>query len=122
MKTVQLNKTHFIVAGHKIEVKNDRFYANSQLFDQIILEYKKESDFWLKDHYKTGEKIEVKIDLLEADYFESEKVTLRAYNLRSQLIWISSPIIEDHFEKTFKKIVAYVTAFVVIVGLGYLAF
>jgi len=120
MKTVQLTNKNLVIAGQKIEIKNDRFYASSQLFDQIILEHKKESDFWLKDHYKTGEKIEVKIDLMEADYFESEKVTLRAYNLRSQLIWISSPIVEDHFERTFRKVVLYMVAVLIAYGIWYL--
>ena len=124
IQQVQLSSTHLAILGEKIEIKDDRFYSTSQLFENILEVYKKDSDFWKNNYYKKGDKIEIKIDRIEPEYsyLESPKVTLRAFNMQGRLIWISSPIEEDYFERTFKKIVAYVTAFIIIVGLGYLAF
>ena len=121
---VQLSSTHLTIIGEKVEIKDDRFYATSKFFENILEVYKKDSDFWKNNYYKKGDKIEIKIDRIEPEYsyLESSKVTLRAFNMQGRLIWISSPIEENHFERTFKKVVAYFTAFVVIVGLGYLAF
>jgi hypothetical protein len=121
---VQLTNTHLTIIGEKIEIKNDRFYATSEFFESILNEYKRDTDFWKDSHYRKGEKIEIIINIIEPEYayLESTKVTLRAFNMQGRLIWISSPIEENHFYIMFKKVVAYVTAFVVIAGLGYLAF
>ncbi len=124
MNPVQLSSTHLTILGEKIEIKDDRFYATSQFFENIRSEYKNDADFWKDSHYRKGEKIEIVINIIEPDYayLESTKVTLRAFNMQGRLIWISSPIEENHYDILFRKVAYCMLSFVIIVGLGYLAF
>ena len=124
IQQVQLSSTHLAILGEKIEIKDDRFYSTSQLFENILEVYKKDSDFWKNNYYKKGDKIEIKIDRIEPEYsyLESPKVTLRAFNMQGRLIWISSPIEENHFELLFYKVAYCVSALCVLFGMWYFIF